>query len=200
MCRQSPNKGGRYSSTHFHEGNIMTRSKTCVLLKLEVFIDRLSKSQMDQIKKEVERRLMEKAHQPFVISIMGPTGVGKSSLLNALFNAQLQTGAVRPTTLKPQKIVVRGVNGHELIFWDLPGIGESEDADAHYLQLYRQHVMDSDVVLWAINADNHSTTFDVGALRKLLGNLPEAEQSLLMSRMTFVLTKADLLTPPPWIL
>ncbi len=56
------------------------------------------------------------------------------------------------------------------------------------------------MVLWAINADNRSTTFDVSALHKLIGDLPEAEQSVLMSRLTFVLTKADILTLPPWIL
>jgi predicted GTPase len=160
----------------------------------------LSQSQMNKVREEVERRIQETANRPFVVSIMGQTGVGKSSLLNALFNTNLKTGAIRPTTLQPEKVSVKGKKGHEMIFWDLPGIGESEDADAAYLDQYRKYLMDSDVVLWAIHADNRSTSFDVQALRKLLGNLKEAEQSALMSRITFVLTKADLLTPPAWIL
>jgi uncharacterized protein len=137
---------------------------------------------------------------PLRVSIMGQTGVGKSSLINALFNTNLNTDPVRSCTRTISEIPVMGVAGHELRFYDLPGIGEDEKADAKYLMDYRQKLMESDIVIWAINADSRSFTFDVDALRKILENMDKKVQTQLMSKIIFILTKADLLAPSPWIL
>ncbi len=55
-------------------------------------------------------------------------------------------------------------------------------------------------MLWAIHADSRSVTFDRDALFNILEPIDKIEQGRLMSKITFVLTKADLLTPPPWML
>ena len=81
----------------------------------------------------------------------------------------------------------------------MPGIGESEAADRDYLSLYREKLADSDVVLWAIHADTRSTLFDAQALDFMLSGASPQEQGDLIAKVSFVLTKADLLTPPPWI-
>lgn len=129
---------------------------------------------------------------------MGQTGVGKSSLINALFGTDLKTDAVRPCTKEAERVVVDG-DGGQLWFYDLPGIGEAGAVDDDYLKWYRDRLLSSDVVIWAIHADTRSVAFDLAALRRVLG-LDPAEQASLMSRITFVLTKVDLLAPPPWIL
>jgi GTP-binding protein EngB required for normal cell division len=153
-----------------------------------------------QLADEVLRQLKESIAKPLVISVMGQTGVGKSSLINALFNTKLKTDPVRPCTDKIERVVVKGSSGHELWFYDLPGIGESEGTDETYLAMYRQLLVQSDVVIWAIHADNRSVSFDLEALNKLLSGLSTISQSEILSKITFVLTKIDLLTPPPWIL
>ncbi|KYC35395.1 hypothetical protein WA1_06100 [Scytonema hofmannii PCC 7110] len=155
---------------------------------------------IEQIKAEVERAIAQEENKPFVVSIMGQTGVGKSSLLNALFGTRLATSSVRPCTKEIERVTTKNQLGHELWFYDLPGIGESDEADAQYLQQYRQKLLNSDVVLWAIHADNRSITFDTRALNQILSSFSKSEQVELISKITFVLTKVDLLTSPPWIL
>lgn len=138
------------------------------------------------------------AAKPFVVSVMGTTGTGKSSLINALFDTDLKTDPVRPCTREVQTVRVDGSDGGHLLFHDLPGIGEAGAVDETYVAQYRAKLLESDVVLWAIHADNRSVTFDQQALDRILGDAP-AERLALMSKLTFLLTKADLLTPEPWI-
>lgn len=147
----------------------------------------------------VKKRFIEEKEKPLTVSVMGQTGVGKTSLLNALFGTKLKTDDVRPCTKEIEKVIFKGKDKSELWFYDMPGIGESGQADPKYVEEYRKHLNDSDIVLWAIHADSRSVAFDLESLRKILGENNE-EQAKLISKITFVLTKVDLLTPSPWIL
>ncbi|MBF9130312.1 50S ribosome-binding GTPase [Plantactinospora sp. S1510] len=153
---------------------------------------------LQRVRKIVARQVEVETAKPFVVSVMGTTGTGKSSLINALFGTDLRTDPVRPCTKDVQTVRVDGSDGSHLLFHDLPGIGEAGTVDESYIAQYRTRLLESDVVLWAIHADSRSVTFDQHALDRVLGDSP-AERVALMSRLTFLLTKADLLTPAPWI-
>jgi len=153
----------------------------------------------DAVMTMIKEDMAAQRNKPFIVSIMGQTGVGKTSLLNALFNTKLKVDAVRPTTKVMQRVEVKSMKGHTIVFCDMPGIGESVHADSVYLTGYRQQLLESDVVLWAIHADNRSTAFDVQAIECLLEGMEPQQRSALMSKMTFVLTKADLLMQSPWV-
>jgi 50S ribosome-binding GTPase len=161
-------------------------------------VSTLSEITADQ-QREIRNRLTAESEKPLTVAIMGQTGTGKSSLLNALFGTSLLVGDVRPTTKFPEPVTVAGLTGHPLTFWDMPGIGESDSADRGYLEMYREKLIQSDVVLWAMHADSRSTLFDATALDAMLAGIPSDDRRVLVSRMTFVLTKADLITPPAWI-
>jgi len=161
---------------------------------------KLSDQELAALKASVLEQFKSIIHRPFKVSIIGQTGVGKSSLLNALFNLNLKTDAVKPCTKEIEEIPITNPQGHTLLFYDLPGIGESTEADEQYLQSYRTHLLESDVVLWAIHGDNRSVTFDLESLHKLMSSFDKAQHAQLMSKLTFVLTKTDLLYPPPWFL
>jgi len=160
----------------------------------------LSKEQIERLKKEAIASFVKAANAPFITAVIGQTGVGKSSLINALFNTDLKTDPVKPCTMTVDKVVVKGNKGGELWFYDLPGIGESESADARYLEEYKQKLFEADVVLWCLHCDNRSVTFDVAALNKILASFSPEQQGQLMSKITFVLTKADTLSHPAWLL
>jgi predicted GTPase len=150
--------------------------------------------------KEIKDRIEAERNKPLIVVVMGQTGVGKSSLINALFGTKLKTNDIQPETKYPEKHIEKGSDGSELWFWDMPGIGESAAADAGYLNDYRQKILEADVALWLCHADSRSVTFDIEAIQKILAGLTDGEQSLVLSKLTFVLSKADLITPEPWIL
>ncbi|MBI4851747.1 MAG: 50S ribosome-binding GTPase [Acidobacteria bacterium] len=147
----------------------------------------------------VKQKFIQEKEKPLTVSVMGQTGVGKSSLLNALFGTNLKTDDVRPCTKEIERVIFKGKDKTELWFYDMPGIGESSQTDPKYVEEYRKHLNDSDVVLWALHADSRSVAFDLESLRKILGENKE-DQAKLISKITFILTKADLLTPSPWVL
>ena len=166
-----------------------------------------------EFNEDVEREILEEIarfqERPFTVSIMGQTGAGKTSLLKALFNKAALNGNVdghfvvdhvRPATKEPQTYTIKGDNGQMLKINDLPGLGESHRADKNHLDTYEKFLHPSNLVIWAIQADNRSTTFDRQSLDDLLGKLDEQTQKQLMSKMVFVLTKVDILLPPPWVM
>jgi predicted GTPase len=86
-----------------------------------------------------------------VIGIMGKTGVGKSSLCNALFRSEVcAVNAVEACTRQPQRVRLRFGN-HYLTLVDLPGVGESQARDGEYRELYRELMPQLDMVLWVLN-------------------------------------------------
>lgn len=91
-----------------------------------------------------------------VIGIMGKTGVGKSSLCNALFRSEVcAVNAVEACTRQPQR--VRLIFGqHYLTLVDLPGVGESFTRDGEYRELYRDLMPQLDMVLWVLKADDRA--------------------------------------------
>jgi len=155
---------------------------------------------LDSLKKMKEEHEDIESSKPLSVSIMGQTGTGKSTLINALFDTNLKTDRVRPCTIEIEMIPIKGQGGHELHFYDLPGIGESQKADAKNIERYRQRLLESDIVLWTIHADNRSLQFDVDCLSQIMKTLDAREDQQAISKIVFVLTKVDLLTPPAWML
>lgn len=153
---------------------------------------------INSLKQKVDNAIKDYKSKPFIVSVMGQTGVGKSSLTNAIFNTQFEIDAVKPCTKKIQSIEITNKNGDKMIFNDLPGIGESEAADEYYISEYVKIIKVSDVILWLFHGDNRSVRFDIENLNKIVSKLDENERFQFMSKITFALSKVDLIVPPAW--
>jgi hypothetical protein len=137
--------------------------------------------------------------KPLSAAIFGQTGCGKSSLTNAVFGTNFDVDDVKPCTKVPQAHHGRDSSGHRITFWDLPGIGESAEADLRYLDLYADYAEKCDVVLWAFQADTRTVTCDSSALNAILEKLGPDKKGAFLNRLSVVVTKADVISPTPWI-
>jgi hypothetical protein len=94
------------------------------------------------------------------VGVFGKTGAGKSSLCNALFGAEVaEISDVEACTRNPKEILVQiGAGGIKLI--DCPGVGESQQRDEEYRQLYEKLLPELDLILWLIKADDRALSSD----------------------------------------
>jgi GTP-binding protein EngB required for normal cell division len=147
-------------------------------------------------------KVQEEKNKALSVCAIGETGKGKSSLFNALLGAKLETSDVAPCTKNVQKVILKARSGCEIIFIDLPGIGENSSSDSKYLELYLEQIIECDIVLLAIQADERSVTFTLNSLNQLFDKIDDNDEikSAILRKITIVLTKADLLCTSPWIL
>ena len=106
---------------------------------------------LNKIKKELKK---VRSYTPKV-GIFGDTGVGKSSLCNALFGKDIaKISNVEACTRKPQEILIGGSDGKGIILVDVPGVGEDREHHNEYIELYKSLSKELDLIIWAIKADD----------------------------------------------
>lgn len=147
----------------------------------------------------VKKLIAKEQKRPLTAAIFGQTGSGKTSLINAIFGTNFDVDDVKPCTKEPQAHRGHDSGGNPVIFWDLPGIGESVGADQGYLDLYAHYATTCDVVLWAFQADTRTITYDSTALETIISRIGAEEKEKFLSRLSVVITKADAISNSPWI-
>lgn len=149
-------------------------------------VDEGRQALLDRIAKEIARI---RNYTPKV-GVFGDSGVGKSSLCNALFGKDVATiSDVEACTREPQEILVGAENGSGLCLIDVPGVGEDPKRHAEYKALYKSLLPKLDLVIWAIKADSrqYSTSLDVWS--EIL------EPNLDKCPVVFVMTQAEKIEP-----
>lgn len=135
--------------------------------------------------------------RPPTIGLVGASGTGKSSTINAMFKTDLPVSHVVACTKKfrdsdLQVSVQRGTAaGHEAVLRvvDAPGLGEDLALDAGYLAMYREHLTRCDVIIWVMTARNRAVALDQYYLTQLLE---------FSDKMVFGINQVDLVEPINW--
>lgn len=140
---------------------------------------------LDEIKAEISRI---RNYTPKV-AVFGDTGVGKSSLCNALFGKEIaEISDVEACTREPQEILLAG-DGHGITLIDVPGIGEDPKRHAEYRELYKNLLPGLDLVIWAIKADDRKYATSIEVYQEIL------KPNLDKCPVIFVVTQADKIEP-----
>lgn len=132
------------------------------------------------------------------IAVVGETGVGKSTTLNALFNAGAAVGHSRPTTKQSDRFEVHPYdhqgNKGTIHVLDLPGLGESIQKSDELLAIYRETLPLADVILWVHPVNDRMLEFT----QRQIGYVFAGSTEHLLSRLVFGLNKADSIYPGDW--
>lgn len=142
------------------------------------------------IKHHLQHKLTELIHYSPTIGLMGKTGVGKSSLCNALFQSALcPVSAVSGCTRSAHRYTL-SLSGRDITFIDFPGVGESRNYDKEYQQLYHEMLPELDFILWILKADDRAWSADEAFYQYLVEHCHYSPE-----RFLFVLNQADKIEP-----
>ena len=141
-------------------------------------------------KAQINERLSSIINYEPRIGVFGKTGVGKSSLCNALFGTDIcPISDVEACTRNTQEVLLKmGNKGIKLI--DVPGVGESTVRDEEYGKLYASLLPELDLVLWLIKSDDRALASDENFYKNVVK--PHIEEG---KPFFFVLNQVDKIEP-----
>lgn len=144
----------------------------------------------EEQRKNINRRINEVLNYEPKVGVFGKTGVGKSSLCNAMFGQDVcPISDVEACTRNPQEVLLQ-MGGRKITLLDVPGAGESEKRDREYVELYSKLLPELDVVLWVIKADDRALSSDEAFFKQIVK--PHVEQGKVFF---FVLNQCDKIEP-----
>lgn len=141
--------------------------------------------------------IQEITERPPTIGVIGVSGVGKSSTINAMFKTNLAISHVKACTKEfrdepVQAVVQEGeAAGAQAVLRvvDAPGLGEDIGLDPSYLDMYHERLPACDVILWVLTARNRAIALDQFYLKELRP---------FHDRMVFAVNQVDLVEPINW--
>lgn len=122
----------------------------------------------DEHRKRITERINQVLSYEPKVGIFGKTGVGKSSLCNALFGQDIALiSDIQACTRNPQEILL-GIGSKGIKLIDLPGVGESKHRDQEYAKLYEKLIPNLDVLLWVLKGDDRAFSTDEAFYKQIV--------------------------------
>ena len=124
----------------------------------------------DELKKSIQQRIQEMSNYVPKVGVFGKTGVGKSSLCNALFGQDIcPISDVQACTRSPQEVLLTiGESGQGIKLLDVPGVGEDRKRDDEYDALYKKLLPELDLIFWVFKGDDRANASDEDFYKRLI--------------------------------
>ncbi len=139
-----------------------------------------------------ERRLKLNLKLIADFGLIGLPNAGKSSLLNAVTNANAKIGDYAFTTLEPNLGVLKAPNGRNIVLADVPGLIEGASSGKGLGMRFLKHIEKVPVLLHCIAANSATPLLDYKTIRK---ELKTYGKGLLKKKEIILLTKIDEVSP-----
>lgn len=175
----------------------MTRDKWDTLIqKYEIQLNdsKLSEPKAAKAFEMLKEAVMDELHRPTHIAVIGKTGVGKTSTINALFGTDWKISHVRAATKEEQVFIYENDRGR-LKISDLPGFGEDIDTEDLHRSIYERVLSECDVALLVLKAD----TRDMLEVQRTLRDVVGRSLSDVSRRIVVGLNQIDLVHPGDWL-
>jgi len=145
----------------------------------QTFFDELKKQGINiepVYKDKIENRLNELRNYVPKVGVFGKTGVGKSSLCNALFGQDVcEVSDVKACTRDPKEVLLSfGGKDSGLKLVDVPGVGESSERDKEYKELYDKLLPELDLIFWVFKSDDRADASNETFYKEVLNRYVKA--------------------------
>ncbi len=117
------------------------------------------------------------------VGLVGLPNAGKSSLLNALTNANSKIGSYQFTTLEPHLGAL-----YEFVLADIPGLIEGASEGKGLGHKFLKHIKRTEIILHLVSAENENVR---EVYETVAGELEKFDETLLKKRQIILLTKTD---------
>lgn len=115
-----------------------------------------------------------------MVSFFGKSGYGKSSTINAVFGEPiLKTSDISACTSRCDCLDFKISHDYFLSFSDFPGIGESEYKDREYLEMYKNFLASSNVVVYLLRADMRDYSIDEQAFKTVFPSMEDKKKVII---------------------
>jgi uncharacterized protein len=157
-------------------------------------VDKFRQAVGEEKFKQFENLLKDERKKPPKVAIIGKTGVGKSTTINALFNLEEKVSHTTHGTTEASEKIIELPQGGNLSIIDMPGLGEDIELDKKYAEIYREVLPKTDVVLYIIQANLKALKEDQTILRDIVQNVMRN----LKGRLVIGLNQVDKIGPGEW--
>ena len=168
----------------------------------ETLEEEIIKSDMDNdTKKDLLKKLRKFGATKTNIMLVGATGCGKSSTINALFglgesdNEYVEVAKVG-TKADPETKDIEKYSMGKLVLWDTPGLGDGTEIDEHHKEVIKELLQDKDengdALIDLILVILDGSTKDLATSYKLLNEVIIPELGDETGRILVALNQADI--------
>ena len=149
----------------------MSKINDPIIARIE---EKFGKAIPKELKNKIAGKLAEMSSYTPKVGVLGKTGVGKSSLCNALFGSDVcPISDVEACTLEPQKVLLE-LSGAGIQLVDVPGVGATPEHDKKSDVIYQSLLPELDLILWVFKGDDRASAYNEDFYKRIVRRYVEA--------------------------